>query len=57
MAGKGHGFGPIKVEPMLDEGAAHGQPMGWFRTVKNSLDCFLGQDFPLEIVCMLLLSS
>ena len=27
-----------KVEPMLCERAAHGQPTAWFGTVKNSPD-------------------
>ena len=39
-------FGPTKVERMLDEGAAHGQPTDWFGTVKNGLDCLLDQDSP-----------
>ena len=50
-------FDPTKVEPMLDERAAHGQPTNWFRTVKNSPDCLLDQDCPRGIVCMLLLGS
>ena len=37
-------FCPTKVERMLDEGAAHGQPSNWFGTVKISLDCLLDQD-------------
>ena len=28
-----------KVEPMLGERVAHGQPTAWFGTVKNSPDC------------------
>ena len=39
-------FGPTKVEPMLDEGAAHGKPTDWFGTIKNSSDCLLNQDSP-----------
>ena len=39
-------FGPTRVKPMLDEGAAHGQPMDYFGTVKNSQDCLLDQDCP-----------
>ena len=31
--GKAMDFGPTKAEPMLDEGAAHGQPTDWFETV------------------------
>ena len=43
-AGNNHGFRFQEVEPMLDEGAAHGQPTYWFGTVKNSPDCLLDQD-------------
>ena len=39
-------FGPTKVEPMVDEGAAHGQPTDWFGIVKNSPNCWLDQDCP-----------
>ena len=35
-AGNGHGFQFHKVEPMLGEWAAHGQPTACLRTVKNS---------------------
>ena len=35
-AGSGHGFKIHKVEPMLGERAAHGQPTAQFGTVKNS---------------------
>ena len=35
-AGNGHGFRFYKVEPMLGERAAHGQPTAQIRTVKNS---------------------
>ena len=35
--GNGHGFRFHKVEPMLGERAAHGQPTVQFGTVKNSL--------------------
>ena len=34
-------FGSKEVEPMLDEGAVHGQPTYCFGTVKNSSDCLL----------------
>ena len=34
-AGNGHGFRFHKVEPMLGEWAAHGQPTARFGTVKN----------------------
>ena len=44
--GKIMDFGPTKVELMLDEGVAHGQPTDWFGTVKNSPDCLLDQDCP-----------
>ena len=40
---RGMDFGSTKMEPMLDEGAAHGQPTNWNGTVKNSLDCWLDQ--------------
>ena len=36
--GNGHGFRFHKVEPMLGEWAAHGQPTARLGTVKNSLD-------------------
>ena len=39
--GRAMDFGPIEVELMLDERAAHGQPTDWFGTVKNSLNCLL----------------
>ena len=43
-------FGPTRVEPMLDEGAAHGQPTYWHGTVKQS-----GLMFGLKICpCVLL---
>ena len=32
----GHGFRFHKVEPMLGERAAHGQPTVQFKTVKNN---------------------
>ena len=35
-AGNGHGFWFHKVEPMLGEWAAHGQPTAHLGTVKNS---------------------
>ena len=35
-----------KVEPMLGERAAHGQPTACLVTVKNSPDCLLDQDCP-----------
>ena len=35
-----------KVESMLSERAAHGQPTTRLGTVKNSLDCLLDQDCP-----------
>ena len=35
-AGNGHGFRFHKVEPMLGEWAAHGQPTACLGTVKNS---------------------
>ena len=35
-----------KVEPMLGERAAHGQPTASLGTVKNSPDCLLDQDCP-----------
>ena len=35
-----------KVEPMLGERAAYGQPTARLRTVKNSLDFLLDQDSP-----------
>ena len=44
--GRAMDFGSTKVEPMLDEGTAHGQPMDWFGTVFNSPDCWLDQDCP-----------
>ena len=39
-----------KVEPMLGERAAHGQPTAHLRTVKNNPDCLLDQDCPREMV-------
>ena len=39
-AGNGHGFRFHKVEPMLGEWAAHGQPTARLGTVKNSLSLF-----------------
>ena len=36
-AGNGHGFLFHKVEPMLGEMVAHGQPTARLGTVKNSL--------------------
>ena len=45
-SGRAMDFGPTRVEPMLDEGAAYGQPTDWFGTVKNSPDCLLDQDCP-----------
>ena len=44
--GRAMDFDPTKVEPMLDEGATHGQPTNWLGTVKNNLDCWLDQDCP-----------
>ena len=35
-----------KVELMLGERAAHGQPTARFEIVKNSPDCLLDQDCP-----------
>ena len=35
--GNGHGFRFHKVEPMLGEWAAHGQPTARLETIKNSL--------------------
>ena len=43
-SGRAMDFGPTRVELMLDEGAAHGQPTDWITTVKNSSDCLLDQD-------------
>ena len=43
--GRAMDFGPTKVEPMLDEGATHGQPTNLLGTVKNSPDCWLDQDY------------
>ena len=48
-------FGSKEVEPMLDEGVVHGQPMYCYGTVKNSSDCLLDQNGPCEIACMWLL--
>ena len=45
-AGRPMDFGPTRVEPILDEGAAHGQPTDWFGTIKYSLDFLLDQDCP-----------
>ena len=44
--GRAMDLSPIRVEPMLDEGVAHGQLTNWFRTVQNSPDCMLDQDYP-----------
>ena len=35
-SGNGHGFDSKEVEPMLDEGAVHGQATYCFGTVKKS---------------------
>ena len=42
--GKAMDFSSIRVDPMLDEGDAHGQPTDWFGTIKNSPGCLLDQD-------------
>ena len=42
-AGNGHRFRFHKVEPMLGERAAHGQPTAQIGTVKNSLGLLVGQ--------------
>ena len=34
---RGMDFGSIEMEPMLDEGAAHGQPTNWFGTVRKTV--------------------
>ena len=41
-AGNGHGFRFHKVEPMLGERAAHGQPTAQIGTVKNSPGFLVG---------------
>ena len=44
-----------KVEPMLSERAAHGQPTARFRTIKNSLDCSWTKMVHVKLlVCVLL---
>ena len=51
-AGNGHGFRVHKVEPRLDEWAAHGQPNAGFGTVKISPGlCELDKNRPC-IVCL-----
>ena len=45
-------FGSKEVEPMIDEGAVHGQPTYRFGIVKNRPNYLLDQIGPCEIACM-----
>ena len=54
--GNGHGFRFHKVEPMLGERAAYGQPTTQIGTVKNSLGLLLDQKCPC-VICLNLLKN
>ena len=55
-AENGHGFRFHKVEPMLGERVAHGQPIAQIGTIKNSPGCMLDRKCPC-VICMKLLKN
>ena len=41
-------FSSKEEEPMLDKGAAHGQPTDWLRLLRTVWICLMDRDCPCE---------